>query len=255
MAIGPWMLGVFGGDPSSAVTLGASGRQALYKTSLSQQDKDEARIRKDPAVIRDLARLDKAIAKAKTPEDLFKDPEAVRVLLQSLGLADQAGNPGLAKRALMSDPGKTGSLVNQLSDSRWKGAATTLQLAAKGLGNLRDPSVRAVLADGLVEYKRLSAIGGKSQAVADALSLHAMDAGATPNVYTVLGSAALRRVVTTVAGLPKELAIQSVEAQARAVQARFRLEDLADPAKREKIIQRYLAMTAEDGAPGVSLSL
>jgi hypothetical protein len=256
MQLGGWVLGLFGGA-AAAPGLGAAGRIALYRSSLDNAEREVARIRREPALQRDIARLDRAIAKAKTPEELFKDPEAVRVLLQGLGLADQAENVGLARAALTSDPADPKSLAARLPDRRWKAAAEQLGFARTGLLTLRSEAIRETIRNGLVEYRRLTAIGQQSQAVADALYLRRMPEGEAPGIYEVLGDKVLRRVAQRLTGLPEQLALQSVEAQARSLQGRIRLEDFADPARREKLIQRYLAM-AEDGggsSAGLSLSL
>lgn len=252
MAIGPSILGLFGG--SADLGLGPAGRLALYRSSVDGADRETTRLRKDPALKRDMARLDQAVAKARTPADLFKDPEAVRVLLQGLGLADQAANVGLAKAALLSDPADPKSLAARLPDSRWKAAAEQLGLAKTGLATLRSAAVRETVGNGLVEYRRLTAIGNQSQAVADALYLRKLPDGDVPDIYEVLGNRVLRRVAQRIAGLPNELALQSVEAQARTLGGRIKLGDFADPAKREKLIQRYLLLSNE-GGQGISLSL
>lgn len=255
MQIGSYLLGLFGGSSEGVSLFGPSDRLMLYKSSISQADKEAARLRKDPTVVRDLARLDQAIAKAKTPEDLLKDPEALRVLLQGLGLADQVNNQGLARKALLSNASDAKSLARTLTDTRWRGAAEQLDFAGSGLTKLKSAEIRQVIADGLVEYKRLTAISEKSQAVADALYIRKLPEGKAPDVYGVLGNTVLRRVATTVAGLPPQLAIQSIEAQARSLQARFKLEDFADPAKREKLIQRYLLMATDSTGSGLSLTI
>lgn len=247
MAAGAFLLSLFGGG-AEGLPLGPGGRALLYKTSVDTASRETERLSRDPMVKRDLARLDRAIAAAKTPADIFKDPVATRVLLEGLGLADQAANVGLAKQALLSDPAKSTSLAARLPDARWKAAAKQLNFAATGLATLRSASVREVIAKGVIEYRRVSAIEEKSRAVADALVIRKMADGATPNVYDLLGNKVLRRVVQTVAGLPDQLAVQSVEAQARQVESRVKLADFAYPAKREKLIQRYL-MLAEDNQP------
>jgi hypothetical protein len=240
------LLALFGGQDASSA-LGPGGRIALYKSSVSNEARDTARLEKDASVKRDLTRLDRAVARAKTPADLFKDPEAVRILLQGLGLSDQADNAGLARQALLSDPSKTDSLASRLPDARWKATAKQLAFATKGLDVLRSKGMRETIAKGLVEYTRVNGIQKQSVAVSDALVVRNLPEGQTPNIYTVLGNGVLRRFVQTLAGLPNELAVQSVEAQARQVQKAVKLEDLANPAKREKLIQRYL-MTAQDNA-------
>ncbi|MBY0337046.1 MAG: DUF1217 domain-containing protein [Acetobacteraceae bacterium] len=240
------LLSLFGGVDASS-SLGPSGRIALYKTSVDNAARDTARLEADPKVKRDLARLDRALARARTPADLFRDPEAVRVILQGLGLADQAGNPGLARQALLSDPSKADSVANLMPDTRWKAAAKQLAFAKTGLDTINSAAMRETIASGLVEYARVTAIQQRSIAVSDALVVRNLPAGKAPGVYDVLGNGVLRRFVQTIAGLPPEIAVQGVEAQARQVQRAVRLEDLADPAKREKMIQRYL-MAAQDNA-------
>jgi hypothetical protein len=244
---GGYLLTLFGAT-EQANTLGPGGRIALYKTSVDNAARDSARIRKDPGVLRELAHLDRAIARARTPADLFRDPAAVRVLLQGLGLGDQVANIGLAKQALLSDPAKPGALAAKLPDQRWLAATKQLGFAASGLDRLRSAAVRETIANGLVEYRRITDIEKKSEAVANALVLHRKKDGEIANVYTLLGDKVLRKVVETIGGLPKELALKEVEAQAREVQAHVKVADFATARSREKMIQRYL-MLAEDNKP------
>jgi hypothetical protein len=238
---GPALLGLFGASQGRP-TLSTADTLLLYRTSVTRSEQELAQLRRDPTVQRDLALLDKAVARAKTPEDLLRDPRALGVLLQGLGLGDQAQNAGLARAALLSDPSDPDSLAARLPDARWKTAAQRLGLAKSGLDGLRDPAVLQGIRDGVVQYRRMTAISERSQAVADAIYISQMALSDTPTVYGVLGDAVLRRVATTVAALPQELAVQSVEAQARTLGRRFDVEQFADPKKREALIQRYLAM-------------
>jgi hypothetical protein len=71
----------------------------------------------------------------------------------------------------------------------------------------------------------------------------------------VLGDPVLRRVVTGALGLPPQLALQSVEAQARAVSARLEVARLQDPREAARIAERYVLAAAgsASGAGGVGL--
>jgi hypothetical protein len=245
------LLGLFDGS-GTAPPLDAGSRLALYKSSTSNAARDTARLKKDPQVMRDLARLDRAIAHARTPADLFKDPEAVRVLLTGLGLGDQAANAGIARQALLPDPAGKTSLANRLPDKRWLTAAKQLAFTKTGLDTLRSDVMRKTIAEGVVEYARVSGIQKQSRAVADAITVSKLADGKGPSVYEVLGNKVLRRVVQTVTGLPDQLAVQEIEAQARSVNALMKVADFGNAAKREKLIQRYL-LTAQDPQADSSL--
>jgi hypothetical protein len=56
----------------------------------------------------------------------------------------------------------------------------------------------------------------------------------------ILGSALGREVVTTALGLPKQIALQSLEAQEKAITQRMDAKKLKQPAFVDKLVQRYL---------------
>jgi hypothetical protein len=98
--------------------------------------------------------------------------------------------------------------------------------------------------NGIVQYRRITAISAQSRAVADALYVRDLPQGQTPTLFAVLGDKVMRRVATTVTNLPQELALQSVEAQARTLGARFDPAQFADPKKRDALINRYLVVSS-----------
>jgi hypothetical protein len=100
------------------------------------------------------------------------------------------------------------------------------------------------LQDGIIQYRRITGISAQSQAVADALYVRDLPQGQTPSLFAVLGDRVMRRVATTVTNLPQELALQSVEAQARTLGARFDPAQFADPKKRDALINRYLIVSS-----------
>ena len=223
---------------------------ALYRQSVDRAGAEAARILRDPVFRRDMAHLERAVATARTPQDLLKNPRTVGLLLEGLGLGDQAKNGGIARAALLSDPTERSAVVNRLPDQRWKTAARRLDLANSGLRQLRDPAIMQELRDGVVQYRRITAISQKSQAVADAVYLRERVPAAPIGIYGVLGDQVLRRMATTVADVPKELAFQSVEAQARTLGARFDTRQLETTKGREALIQRYLVKATMGEAGG-----
>jgi hypothetical protein len=238
-----------GNPPPTAPPLSPQQTMALFKRSVERARQDIARLEKEPAVQRDLQVLQQAVARAKTPDDLLRNPRVIKLLMEALGLADQAANVGLARAVLMSKLSDLQSLANRLPDRRWKAAAQRLNFAAAGLDTVRDPAVMAELKAGILQNRRISGISAQSPAVADALYVRDLPSGQTPSLFAVLGDKVMRRVATTVASLPQELALQSVEAQARTLGARFDPAQFADPKKRDALINRYLIVssTAQTG--------
>ena len=64
----------------------------------------------------------------------------------------------------------------------------------------------------------------------------------------LLGDTILRRVVTGALNLPQQIAVQSVEAQMRAVDSRFKVAKLQNPREVARLAERYLVNLASDSA-------
>ena len=101
----------------------------------------------------------------------------------------------------------------------------------------------ANLTNGYVQYQYQQGLDDKNAGMADALYF-IRNAAAKTDVYGILGNAVMRRVVTGALGLPAQMAVQSVETQARAITARMKLADLQDPKKVQALAQRYVMSQA-----------
>jgi len=216
------------------------------------------RLAKDPQVQRKLKDFEVAVAKARDLDAALKDPRVLAVLLPAMGLGDQLDYPGLARRALAADPADPKSLLNRLSDGRWKDAVVSLDLKGGGIDALRDAANLARFDKGLRSLQWRQSLDETNAGISDALYFKQVASNVT-STYGLLGNAVLRRVVTGALGLPQELALQSVEAQSRAVAKRLPITDLRDPKKVERLIERYLTNaslnTGTQAGSGYPLSL
>jgi len=212
------------------------------------------RIAREPQQARALEQFRRAVERAPDARAALRDPRVLGVLATALGMPDAAGQPGLAQRALLADPTEPESLVNRLPDKRWKAAAETLRLDRRGIAALRDPELQARLAEGLRRARLREAQEASRPGLGDAM-LFLESAPRAQGPYSVLGNPVLRRVVTTALGLPRELALQSVEAQARALEARLDLAKLREPREVQRLAERYLIARAGEavGAGGSAL--
>ena len=252
-ALGLSILG--GGQAGSSGGGAALAVPALRRASVAgAEEKGAAKAAEDPQLQRTLARFRDAVARAPNVEAALKDPRVLAVVLPAMGLADAVDKPALALRALTSDMADPKSLANRLGDSRWREAAKTLDLSRRGLDALRDPKMQKILADGMARVAWREGLNDANPGVSDALYFQSR-ASSVENAYDILGDAVMRRVVTKALGLPPELAVQSIEAQARVINARLKLDGLSDPRKVSKLAERYVVARAGEsyGVPSSPL--
>ena len=238
-----------GGIGGTGTADAATAVLALRRASAAgAEEKGVAQTAKEAAVKLALARFAEGISRAKDVETALRDPRVSAVLLPALGLPDAVDMPGLAVRALMSNPSDPKSVAARLTDARWKSAASTLNLATRGMDALRDPAVQKKLTEGYTAYQWRVSKDNEANGIADALYFQQrMASGRALSVYEVLGDAVLRRVVTGALGLPDAIAIQEVETQARAVTSRIDLSRLTDPRQATKLAERYVMAAAGSG--------
>jgi hypothetical protein len=98
-------------------------------TKAGEEAKGLALEKKDPITLTAVAQFRQALESSRTLDRALSDPRVLKVLLPALGLPDQIGNPGLVKRALLSDPKDPKSVASQLGTT-WVNAAATLNLKA-----------------------------------------------------------------------------------------------------------------------------
>ena len=134
------MAGLFGQQGQNSLMLpygnavpAASAGEAVVAfrrvTKAGEEEKGLAREKKDPITLTTLAQFRQALDGAPNIDKALSDPRVLKVLMPALGLPDQAGNAGLVKRALLSDPKDTKGVAVQLGNT-WKNAAATLNLKA-----------------------------------------------------------------------------------------------------------------------------
>ncbi len=251
----PTLYGASSGGNSLLATLyglagpspGSTNPIAALAQAQTNEPKQVALVAADPQVQRDLAAFTKALATAKTPAQLLANPAALKVLLTANGLGDQVSATALATQALLSDPSKSDSLVNRLTDSRWSTVNKTYNFATKGLTVLNTPKAIAAITNGYAEVLWRQKLDKTTPGLSNALDF--LNRAATiKNVDQVLGDPTFRAVLTTALGVPKEIAFQSITAQEQALSTRIDLTKFQDPVFVKQFTQRYLIAAGEEAA-------
>jgi len=116
---------------SRASTGAGTAAGAITAFRRFQRPAEEARalerIAREPLQTRALDQFRRAIERAPDIRAALRDPRVLQVVTVAMGIPEGARQPGLAMRALLSDPNDNTSLVNRLADRRWKAAAEALR--------------------------------------------------------------------------------------------------------------------------------
>lgn len=239
------------------VSLGAAGAGMgnpilALQQAIRTRGKSVAAAAQQPSVKRDVAAFRAAVASAPDAKALLANPAARRVLLTANGLEQQADSKALVQQALLSDPGKPGSLVNRLPNRRWAAMAQTFDFANKGLDVLRDPAVLDRVADAYAEIAWRKSLDVTTPGLSKAMDFRERAARAT-SAAQILGDPVLRDVVTTALGIPVQIAFQPLDTQERAINARLDVRKLQDSKFVEQFTRRYLIAVSSNGTQAASL--
>lgn len=199
--------GLYGLDSASAF-------RALQKDPQKYID----RFSKDKTVQKEIEYFTKKAPSFNSIDDLMKDRRALQFVLDSYGMGSEIDNAGRIRKILTEDPTNSNALVNKLVDPRFKNLATSLRLD-QGMDKLQSLVSTGAMKTNYIQNEFEEALGQQDNALRQA-AYFARNTGTIQNVYSILGDKVLRDVVTSTFNLPKELAVQSVESQARVVAAR-----------------------------------
>lgn len=231
--------GASGGGTGMALSAGA------IKAALDNAEKFEARqlaqAAKDPQVQREMARYEKVLKSAKSLDDVLNDPVARRVFMTANGLKGYVDYIGMAKKVLASDPFDKASQAAKLQgvEGAWLDTVRKYPVGRAGLSVLTAPAAIAEVRKNYIAEKRLDALDQQMPGLGSAI-LFKQGAPKLKNALEVLGSGLGRDVITTAFGIPKQIAVQSIEAQARIISQRVDIAKLQKESYVDVIAQRYL---------------
>ena len=190
----------------------------------------------------------KAVQTATSPQQLLSNPTVMKVLLTANGLADQIPYTALAQKTLLSNLNDPNSLVNQLTDTRWKTLAQTYDFANKGLSVIQNPSVISTIANAYAEVTWRNSLDATTPGLSNALTFRQNASSTITYVDQILGDPVMRTVVTTALGIPAQIAFQPLKAQQKAITSQLDITKLQDPTFVQQFAQRYLIAMAQSAS-------
>lgn len=213
---------------------------ATYQKYVKDGTKLEQRFEKTADYKKEVEYFNKAVDKVKSVDDVFKDHRLVRFLAKALNLSGEEMYPGKMKRILSEKYDDKNAVMNRLSDKRYSNAAEKVRFGETGVERLKQAGTKEFLVGAYKAVKYEESIGAENLAVRQARYFEKWASTAADSPYKILGDPILREVVTYAVGLPKQIAVQPVETQARAITDRVDVKKFSDPKFREGFIKKFL---------------
>lgn len=217
------------------------GTLGAYRQISADLPRALARTGADPLVKSDVAYLNKTLAKVQGIDDLLKDDRLFTIAMKAFGLGDMAYAKGLMRQVLTQGAQDSAALANKLADKRFLAFAKAFDFATHGPATTRRSGFMQEI-EGRFLRERLEARAGETdENVRLALYFQRMAPQVTSS-YGLLADPALRKVAEVLFNLPAGTSGGSIDAQARAIEARLAIDDLKNPARMEKLLLRFTAM-------------
>ena len=222
--------------------ISANSSLLWYKLSSALKDTHMKAFEAQPTVTRDINTFKEKISEIKSVDDLMKDRTVLKMVLSAFQLESEIDKPAMIRKILTESPTDKESLVNKLAEPRWT------QLASAMYGLNINPSffkheenVDMILAGYKTnEFEKFE--GENADGVREALYFKRM-AGGVEKLSQVMADKTLMHVVRVSLGLPESFQSLEYSQQRDRLAKQFDVEDLQDPVKLEKIIQRFLIYT------------
>ena len=213
-----------------------------YKLANSLKDSHMKAFEAQPTVTRDLKTFQEKIGEIKSVDDLMKNRTVLTMVLSAFQLESEIDKPAMIQKVLTENPANEDSLVNKLAEPRWMKLASALY----GLNSNPDffqiqSNVDTITAGYKTnEFEKYE--GEKADGVREALYFKRV-AGDVQSIPQIMADKTLMHVVRVSLGLPESFQSLGYSQQKERLEKQFNVEDLQDPEKLEKIVQRFLVYT------------
>lgn len=197
----------------------------------------------DPMTKRNVAYFEANIGKVKTADEFVNNYQLFTTAMEAFGLQDMAHAKAYMKKVLESDLTDKNSFANKLADERFANFAKAFSQFNPSV-EVRMTYEAMPTADITKLYLAQSmenTVGQEDQGVKLALYFR-RNASTIKSAYTVIGDAALWKVVQTVYGFPESMGKISVEQQKKIVDEKFKAADMQDPVKVDHLLKRFTAI-------------
>lgn len=215
------------------------------------KDKSLALIRSSAQHERAISQFREKIADVSSIDDLMKDQDLYAFVMRAHDLEDQIFGKALIRKMLTSDVTDRKSLVNRLTDQRFKDMHADMGFSPSGAasGDFSDPAWQQKMIDRYVTRQYINAGEEQNETVGRVLEFREKVAGVR-NVFDILKDKDLSTVLRTALGIPEATAGLDIDKQAEILERKLDLADLKDPKELDRLVRTYV--TISDATSGQS---
>ena len=212
-----------------------------YKLISSDLQMSLKRVSEQPDVKRETEYYLSKIGSIKSIDEFFADSRLYNYAMKAHGLDDMAYAKAFMRKVLTEGIDDKAAFANQLSDTRYKELAESLNFARHGeLATTFERAQKGVV-DKYTRQTLEVSVGEDNTGVRLALYFERMASSVTSG-YSIIADDALAQVVRTALQLPAEFAATDIDRQAAYYEDALNIEDFKEPAKLGKFLERFTSM-------------
>ena len=227
------------------ISISGLGSSTALKLIDATRDKQLELMRNSAANKRAEEAFRDRIGDITTPEELVADFEVYSYVMRAFDLEDQIFGKGLIRKMLESNPTEPSSLLNRLTDSRFREMHLTLGFTREEgpqTPDLTDPDFLSDVTTRFYNRQYINENDAQNETVGTVLEFRDK-VGDISNWFEVLASEKLANFFQVALSLPTQMSALDLDRQKSLLQEKFDIEKLADPAEREKLISKYVAIS------------
>ena len=211
---------------------------------------------KKPDVARETAYYLGNIGNVKSIDDFLVDDRIFAYAMKAFGLKEMTYAKAFVRKVLNEGVDDPRSFANSLTDTRYRDFAEAFNFKRYGETATLFQRTQQGTVDNYFRQTLEEDAGNQNEGVRLALYFKRKASGIS-SAYSILADRALLTVVQTALGISPAMSAADIDRQAEMIAVRLDIEDLSDPAKLQKFIDRFLGLweIANPSAPQTPATL
>ncbi len=212
-----------------------------YQMLTKNLERTQSTIANDAVVKRETEYYKANIGKVKTVDDFVKDYRLFSYALKAYGIQDMTYAKAFIKKLLTEGLSDPKSMANKMTNPLYKEFAAAFDFAGKGDKATSQPSATTEAVNRYYAQTLEIKEGEQNEGVRLALYFK-RKASSITNTMGLLADKAILKFVQTTFNIPVNASKADLDIQVRNLEKNINVKDLQDPAKVDKLIQRFSAM-------------